>query len=93
MVSAKIKDVEIPRQFLDYVVGSIGGEIRISGLIPLDHSAVKMLKDLPRDKDKFVPFECTDSRGTYLGGIGEVKEVELKDEPAGLRYSILLKKQ
>jgi hypothetical protein len=93
MTSAKLLDTEIPRQYLDYVIGGIGGGIQISGLILSDHPVTKMLKDLSNKKGEFVPFECTDSKGVYIGGIAKLEDVQLKEEPAGLRYRIHLHKQ
>ena len=93
MPSAKILGVEIPRQYLEYVIAGIGGGIQISGLIPPAHPMANTLKNLLDKKGDFVEFECRDSRETYIGGIAEIKDVHLKDEPAGLRYRIFLQKQ
>ena len=94
MPSAKIGDFEIPPKYLDYVIADISGTVRVAGLIsPADPATAKIRQLAAKDKGDFIEFECSTSMHQSVGGIAEVQNVELKEEPAGLRFHIILKKQ
>jgi hypothetical protein len=94
MPSVKISDLEIPPKYLDYVIADIGGTVRVTGLIsPADPATAKIKQLAAKEKGDFVDFECSTSMHQSVGGIAEVQNVDLIEEPAGLRFHIVLKKQ
>ena len=90
----KIRDCEIPEQFLSYVILSSGSfEVSFGGAARRDEIAQIQKKLKLLAEEKALPYEAVDKNGIGTTGICNMKNLKFQETPSNpalIRFSGLL---